>query len=639
MASDKDLDFDVRFAFKAIGKVLNHRGPDETAEVFEGRVFTGINRLAIVDIQNGTQPFKSEDNSLSVTGNGEIYNYQELREELILAGHKLVSNSDIEVVVHLYEIYGDAFVHKLRGMFALAIVDKNKSELKIFIDRLGEKPIYWSFQDGRFTYASELMPFLKAGIVEMRLDPAQIPVYLKHGFTLDPFTLVKDVYRLCGGTYLTFSFLKFSIFQTRYWNPTALTETISNPVTRTRDVLGVISNTIGQGEVKIAIALSGGIDSSIIAKLTRASIPNLETLTIGYKERSRHDESRDAQKIAESLGLESTISQISSPSAAINLQELCSVIDDPVADIAGINYLQIFKIAKQRGIKVVLLGQGGDELFSGYSWQYWVSRRAKARVSTLNGKLDITSYFRLFKNPVRKMTSLNIGDIYGNIRHNYEIFYQLFEDLRDFRKKNADIDLSSFNYNSRSRDKYSKKIGRFLNIKLDDSRMISIADYEIIEKICRIHLLKDYLRINGFLQIDKISMSQSVEARNPLADYLLLETVLQSDWSSTKTPTKSLLRSACEPLREITHSDVQKRGFSPPTRIWFRKILETYKKELLNPRSLEMGLYPKNWSNYFIKPFNIFGLKSPIWFSIVFLELWIRETEKKCGKRFAPIME
>ena len=218
VASEMELSEDIKNKFSELGKSLVHRGPDGTTEILEDQIALGFCRLAIVDVENGMQPFYSEDEFISVTGNGEIYNYQELQEEVITAGHKLSTECDMEVIPHLYEIYGDSFVHKLRGMFVVVLIDRNNSELKIYVDKLGEKPIYWSSQDQFFIYSSEIIPLLKSNLVEMSLDTTQIPAFIKYGHTLDPYTVVKNVYRMSGGTFLTYSMKDNSVRQTRYWD-------------------------------------------------------------------------------------------------------------------------------------------------------------------------------------------------------------------------------------------------------------------------------------------------------------------------------------------------------------------------------------------------------------------------------------
>jgi hypothetical protein len=181
----------------------------------------------------------------------------------------------------------------------------------------------------------------------------------------------------------------------------------------------------------------------------------------------------------------------------------------------------------------------------------------------------------------------------------------------------------------------SEKLRDILDLQVLNDRSIPISknsqDFWIL---ARYQILNDYLRLNGLLQLDKISMSKSIEVRNPLVDFELVETVLRSNWQQSRLPLKSQLRAADGlPMSKILEN-VSKRGFSPPTRLWYRALSSFYSEELRNPRSISLGVFPKAWGRYFIHPFNWSRMKSPIWFDIVVMEMWIRETERRVGAKF-----
>ena len=221
---------------------------------------------------------------------------------------------------------------KLRGMFAISLIDYKSSQLKLYVDSLGEKPLYWSKNANYLVYSSEIVPLLKSNLVDMVLDPTQIPSYIKYGFTLDPFTVVQEIYRVSGGTYLTFSLADSSVSQTKYWNyfhPQGGRgeSLVINPVSTIKREIQKISENIVQGEVKVGLALSGGVDSVAVARLVQPHVDNLESISIGYHEKSRHDESYFAAKSAESMGFAHSLKKIGSEDAAKSLAHVCSVID------------------------------------------------------------------------------------------------------------------------------------------------------------------------------------------------------------------------------------------------------------------------------------------------------------------------
>ncbi len=634
--SNQFLDPKILAKLTILGKTLQHRGPDANANIIEKNFLLGFNRLAIVDLENGMQPFFNADKQIIATVNGEIYNYLELRQELIGLGVNLETKSDIEVIPYLFELYGDDFVLKLRGMFAIAIIDKRTNELKLFVDRLGEKPLYWFMNDGKFFYSSEVLPLLESGITKMCIDTNQLPFFIKYGFVLDPCTIIKDVYRVAAGTSVTFSLTDNSLKQSRYWNFSDVNEPLVNPVTTLKSNLEVVAKSICQGEVKMGVALSGGTDSKLVAKLAKSTGTKIEAISLGYAEKSRHDETLLAAKSARELDIKSHVFLISSHQAARLFREVCSSLDEPVADIASINYLALFDYAHRMNLKVLLMGHGSDELLMGYGWLNKAVSRAEVRKSTLAGDLRLTSYLQLIQNPFSNFGLKNFFQIIAVSRENLFTFRQAIRDFYDSKKGIKTIDFYDLSPNSMAKSKFSSKLEERMKLDVQDIRTLSIDNCpRDLTSAARAQIVSDYLRLNGLLQIDKLSMSRSLEVRNPLVDFKLVETILRSDWNSLKLPSKALLRAADNvPMQQIGEPLI-KRGFSPPVRLWLRSLKYYYKAELQNPRSIELGLFPKNWSRYFTRPFTWYGSKSVIWFELLTLELWIRETEKKVGQNFS----
>ena len=635
-ATNEKLDHETLDKLQALGLFLQHRGPDSNSNFTENNFLMGFNRLAIVDTKNGIQPFFNNDKEIIVTCNGQIYNYLQLREELINLGIKFKTDCDIEVLPHLYEIYGDQFVSKLRGMFAIAIVDKRANEIKFFVDRLGEKPLYWTIENGIFFYSSEVVPLLKSKISKMCIDLNQVSTYLKYGFVLDPYTIIKDVYRVTPGTFMTVRLDDLSLNQTKYWDVFLNLESLSNPVTALNHNFRNIAKTICQGDAKIGLALSGGFDSRLVAELSISSGVELQAITIGYAEKTRHDEVLAASNAAKRLGLKISVRKISSDEAAKSLREVCALIDEPVADISSIGYLVLFSAARDLDIRVLLMGHGADELIMSYPWLNKALERAVVRTSTLSSGLNLVSYIRILENLFQILRSKSIPRIYESLRENIFTLRQVLVDYRDIKSGVKDIDFYSLSPTTIKRTKLANKLQT--NVKLVESNQIKSwvpHSSQQLTKIAQSALIKGYLRLNGLLQIDKLSMSRSIEVRNPLVDFELVETILRSNWDSKNIPSKALLKAANEmPVSEVLAKEF-KRGFSPPTRVWYRALMSTYRAELSSPRSVEIGIFPKEWGRYFKRPFSKVIFKSPIWFELVMFEIWIRETEEKVGERFS----
>jgi asparagine synthase (glutamine-hydrolysing) len=520
-------------------------------------------------------------------------------------------------------------------MFAIAILDKRTFELKLFVDRLGEKPLYWFMHEGEFFYSSEVVPLLESKIASMTLDVSQVPSYLKFGFVLDPYTIIKDIYRIASGSFTTFSLTDMNLKQTRYWSVSSNQESLPNPISALKSNFKEISETICQGEATVGIALSGGIDSKLVAKLAISNGNTVQAITIGYTDKSRHDETFLASLSAKELGIKSYIKRISPIEAARSFKEVCSIMDEPVGDISSINYLALFDFAREKNIKVLLMGHGSDELLMGYAWLNKAVERANVRASTLLGDFRFRNYARLLQNPFSKSKLGSLSQMLSVIRENLFTLAQISHDYVDFSSGRESVDFYKLSPSTKKRVILSEKLRDILDLQVLNDRSIPISknsqDFWIL---ARYQILNDYLRLNGLLQLDKISMSKSIEVRNPLVDFELVETVLRSNWQQSRLPLKSQLRAADGlPMSKILEN-VSKRGFSPPTRLWYRALSSFYSEELRNPRSISLGVFPKAWGRYFIHPFNWSRMKSPIWFDIVVMEMWIRETERRVGAKF-----
>lgn len=351
-------------------KNLSHRGPDGFGYYQDGAVCLVHNRLAIIDLsENGIQPLYNEDRSIAVICNGEIYNYQEIRAELLLSGHKFKSNSDCEVIAHLYEEYkGDLtkVLNRMTGMFALALYDVRNQKLLLARDRIGIKPLYYNYNTEAFSFASEILPLVKSGLVSAKLDQTSIYEYSNLGYIPEPNTIYEGIKALTPGTYLEISQGKISAEKT-YWT---LPQTIDYNHKRIEEVeesLDLLLKKIIEdhliADVKVGSFLSAGIDSSLISYYS-ASIQNgIPTFTAAFK-----GEPED-----ESLIANQTAKLINSSPYNFNIEDdffngyenHFKNIDQPFGVSSALSLSRISQMAKPI-VKVVLTGDGADEIFAGY---------------------------------------------------------------------------------------------------------------------------------------------------------------------------------------------------------------------------------------------------------------------------------
>lgn len=351
---------------RMIGSLV-HRGPDDEGRHVEEAVSLGMRRLSVIDVSGGRQPIWNKTRTVCVIMNGEIYNFQELREHLIASGHRFETKSDTEVLVHLYEEHGDDCVEHLRGMFAFAIWDREKQVLLLARDRLGIKPLFYALQDGRLCFASEIKALL-AGGVQGTLDAQALRQFLTFLYVPSPSTIYESIRQLPPGHTLTFTRGRMSL--RRYWSlkPDPAAAALGGEEAEER-LLAHLKEAVRLhlvSDVPLGVFLSGGIDSSTVVAMMRAvSGGPIRTFTIGYgPEDESYNELTFAREVANRFGTDHD-EQIVKPDAVDLLPRIVRAFDEPFADSSAIpNYL-IAEVAR-RSVTVALAGHGGDELFGGY---------------------------------------------------------------------------------------------------------------------------------------------------------------------------------------------------------------------------------------------------------------------------------
>jgi asparagine synthase (glutamine-hydrolysing) len=361
---------------RTMAAALSHRGPDSSGVETTGNCSLANTRLAILDLsERGCQPMSNADGSCWITYNGECYNASELRTWLAVRGHQFRSTTDTEVVLHLYEELGDSCVERMRGMFAFAIWDSRHNQLFLARDRLGIKPLYYALTSEGIVFASEIKALLASDLVRRNVDAHGIRAFLQLGHIPPPWTAVRGIQPLEPGQ---IAIWKDGSFQKKcYWTLTPHRNGASSGAPE--KINATLNETLLEAtrlhlisDVPVALFLSGGVDSAALGALAlRAGAKRLSALTIGFEEKS-FDESELSRRTAELLGISHTVLTLSGREMYDSLDHAIWAMDEPTVD--GLNAYWICRIASRVGFKVALTGQGGDELFGGYTSLQWFER-------------------------------------------------------------------------------------------------------------------------------------------------------------------------------------------------------------------------------------------------------------------------
>jgi asparagine synthase (glutamine-hydrolysing) len=612
----------------SMNEQLVHRGPDGQGSFYEGPVALAMRRLSIIDLQGGQQPLFNEDRSIVLVANGEIYNHVELRAQLRSQGHHFKTGSDCEVIVHLYEQYGLDCVKHIRGMFAFALWDSRQRRLMLARDRMGEKPLYLYREGGVLYFASELKAIMAGGGIPLVLDPVAVDLFFYYGYVPDPLTPIQGIRKLPAAHVLTVDTESGEQHEWCYWRMEEAPPLDGDPVELIRAELESVSELIIRSDVPVGVALSGGLDSSGIAAMTSRKYPgSMHAITVGYGEKSRHDEREDAKALAEFLGMPFHPLELYAVDLAAFFPELIHWLDDPIADIAAFGSYSVMKAAKAHGISVMLQGHGGDELFWGYPWvrQAAMQTRRKLEGWQAGGPrfLDylaftMPTYWNLWG--LREWLKSGAGireswALYNRDRlspREQTVFYDLTPDFRLARNEVQDM--------------YS---ARFLD-NLKDSQACNLFTVPLpwpqVDVLLTRLISQTYLLENGMALGDRLSMASSVELRLPFVDYRLVETVigLRKATPDHTFPPKLWLREALKTVLPEWVTNRPKRGFTPPLREWHDALFAAHGEKLRDGFLVEAGvLRPESGLALSDGPYPP-EAGAPMSFKALTLELWCR---------------
>ena len=613
-----------------------HRGPDGEGAFSGGHVWLGMRRLSIIDLQGGWQPLYNEDCSLVLVANGEIYNYVELRQSLLARGHTLRTGSDCETIVHLYEEHGDNCVDYLRGMFAFALWDTARGKLLLARDRMGEKPLYLYEKNHTLFFSSELRPLIAAGVVPFAINAASVDLHLHYGYVPEPQTMVRDVTKLSAGCTLTVDTSQWRNEIKRYWSMADAPVLHGDPVEAVEAQLQEIGKLIIRSDVPVGVALSGGLDSSLVAALAaRYSPQTLHTFTVGYEGSVESDEREVARQFAEYLGMPWHGVELTTAEVIKGFPSLVERTDDPIGDIAGYGYYAVMRAARDHGVPVMIQGQGGDELFWGYDWVREAAARSHLKAAARaegwkafprywKSELPLTISVREVRRWFKK--SCGVSPAFSKLGKDLSspndelVFYNINNEFSAAGRMAGQI---------YSKDYLSTLPPRHAYSLFQGADHWQDVDTALTSLICSTYLVE-----NGLAQGDRLSMASSVELRLPLLDYRLVETVigLRKAKPDHAAPPKNILRKVAADLLPEWVMNRKKRGFSPPVDQWLNGIHTRYGGDLHDGFLVREGVLDKKILSQLSKNPPARGPERNVWFSLVVLETWCRSMNKLAPK-------
>jgi asparagine synthase (glutamine-hydrolysing) len=550
----------------AMCDAIRHRGPDGHGQYVDNYVALGHRRLSIIDLAGGAQPLANEDGSVQVVFNGEIYNFLELRRELIHQGHRFRTQSDTEVLVHLYEEKGDRLPEYLNGMFAFAIWDARQKKLLLARDRFGEKPLYYSTAAGGFdfSFASEMKAMATLPGFSKQVRGESVADYLSYGYIPDPYTIYEGVRRLRPAHRLIVT--PSGIREERYWTPPFRSERqipLEDAVAQIREIASDAVRRRLVSDVPLGAFLSGGIDSSaVVALMSQAASDPARTFSIGFTSRE-FDEVRYASLVAERYQTQH-YEQIVSPSIGEMLGVAVEHFDEPFADGSAIPTLYVSRLTRQH-VTVALSGDGADELFGGYR-RYWHGV-AESKVRQM-----MPEWFRatVFRSGANLYPALNFAPrafrartVLRNISASLADAY--FNAVTCFRDASLDRILAP--ELRRRLDGYSPRADwarRFEGVShLSPLQQMQSVDFET------------YLPADILVKVDRATMAYSLESRAPWLDHRLAELAcgmpqsMHVSLSGGKLAFKRAMRDLL-PEQILSRS---KMGFAVPLHRWFQTTL------------------------------------------------------------------
>lgn len=560
-----DCELSEKKVFNAL-KSIQHRGPDNlslvTKNIGSNKVWLGHARLSIQDLSDsGHQPITFD--GLSIVFNGEIYNFREVREELIRYGYSFYSSSDTEVLLKAFHKWGEMCLEKLNGMFAFCIINEKTGQIFAARDRLGIKPLFYTVYNKTIILASELKAILALDIIPKKIDEKALYAYIWLQYVPDSISILKGVNKLKPGTYLTS--IEYRLNTKEYWN--LVNKIVNDPEMRLPKQEPIVpledqlANSIKYrliADVEVGCFLSSGVDSSLIASImSECSAKKVKTFSIGFHERE-FNEADLAKKFAKEIQSTHIEKYISPDELLEKVSEISSLYDEPFADSSAIPTKIVSELAKEH-VKVVLSGDGGDELFCGYNRYkgFKYMKLIPKGIRPVAGKLASFSDSRLLQKLGSSLSWNDFSYQYSSLANgiSFNVSKKLF-------RRSFDL---SFLYNS-----------HLTNIRKSLEEKVMLTDIET------------YLPGDILTKVDRASMSVGLEARTPFLDHHLVEFAftVPFHYKMNKGITKKILRDLLKKRHPHFNFETKKKGFAVPLDSWLRNELKSWSRDVLTSSRL-----------------------------------------------------
>ncbi|MEW6608597.1 MAG: asparagine synthase (glutamine-hydrolyzing) [bacterium] len=598
-------------------EVIRHRGPDEEGIYVEKNIGLGMRRLNIIDLVTGHQPIHNEDKTIWVVYNGEIYNFQEIRKSLEKNGHRFYTQTDTEVIVHLYEEMGTRCVEKLNGMFGFALRDKQRNRLFLARDRIGIKPLHYARVNNQFIFGSEIKAILVHPDVNREIDLTSLDKYLTYEYIPAPQTIFKQIKKIPPGHILTIN-QAGELRTEQYWDISFKhDERIKSEEEYAEELLSLLKDAVKRrliSDVPLGVFLSGGIDSSTVTALMSELVPGqVKTFSIGFEDKS-FDESCYARKVAQYFGT-SHYEEILSPNKLIELVPvIADVLDEPLGDASIIPTYLLSKFTRKY-VTVTLGGDGGDELFAGYP-TYQAHRLAgfyekipsiirQSMIEKVISHLPVSTSNISFDFQTKKFIS---GIPYPSEIRNY-------------------IWLGSFSPEEK-KDLLSNEVCDILKNDTFEDIKIYLAKTDaqsLLERLLYLDM-KFYLQEDILAKVDRASMANSLEVRAPFLDYTFVEFVanLPPHLKLQNLTTKYILKQAVNNLLPKGIANRKKKGFGIPIAKWFKQELKGFILDVFAESKIKQeGFFNYNYIKQLLTDHfeNKKDNRKGLWTLLVF-ELW-----------------
>jgi asparagine synthase (glutamine-hydrolysing) len=598
--------------------VIAHRGPDGEGRYLSGPVGLGHRRLAIIDLNTGAQPMTNEDGTVWIVFNGEIYNFPELRRELLAKGHRFSSTTDTEVIIHLYEEYGAACLSRLRGMFAFALWDKKDGTLFIARDRVGIKPLYYADTGTALLFGSEIKSLLADPAIRREVDPQMVDRFLTFLYPAGRETLFKGILKLDPGHYLLVK--NGRVICKKYWDlEFKRNESLTNFNDTAASLHELVTRTVKDhmiSDVPVGILLSGGVDSTaILGCAVHETQKKIKTFTVGFEGQEFADERPFARLAAERFGTDHHEITLSPDQFSAFLPSYVWHMEEPVCEAPAIALYYVSKLAREH-VKVLLSGEGGDEAFGGYSnyRNLLLLEKIKALAGPFKGGLAH------LVNGAARIKGL------GRIKKYADLIQP---ELADYYYSRS---ASPFSFFSRHRrglytDNFLATTSSSRSTEVVRELFQTVAGRPLLDQMLYVDT-KTWLPDDLLIKADKITMANSVELRVPLLDHLVLEFAasLPPDFKVKGLATKRIFKQAF--TRDIPEPILKRKktGFPVPLRQWLQHDLRDYAHDiLLSTRATSRGYFRKTEMEKLLQSGGDGAAPTKEIFSLLTLELWHQE--------------